>query len=357
MEWVARILMVGVMLAQALVFGGCAPRKWTAPLHKDAALAWPPPPRAPKAVYIGRLDRFEPETRSFFAALAGTDPQRGRIMNPVAVAVGLDNRLAVVDGMRAGVHLFVPDEQRYLFLARRDRLAFDTPVAVAFDENLFLYVADAALKKVFVFDPAFRFVREIAAAGGDGFARRPGVPLARPTGLAVHDGTIYVVDATAHKVHAYETRSGGYLFSFGDRGTEQGRFNLPTHVAVDMAGMVYVNDAMNFRIQVFTGKGRFVEQFGRHGDGSGDFAMSKGIAVDRWGVVYVVDTLFDNIQLFDKKRRFVLTIGGRGTGEGEFWLPAGIFIDHNDKLYVCDRYNNRLQIFQLFDKEDVLSDM
>ncbi len=347
-RWLAILLVLG------LVLSGCAARKWTAPLRKSTDLAWPPSPHEPKAVYVGSLERFVPEGRSFLSLLVGTD-DRGRLGNPVAVAVGLDDRLAVVDAMRQGVHLFVPAVHRYRFLSRTDEVAFDTPVSVAFDENLFLYVADAALKKVFVFDADANLVRQISRAGRDPFGKPGAAPLSRPTGLAVHDGTVYVVDTGDHRVHGYDT-SGRYRFSFGGRGIEDGRFNLPTHVAVDAAGRVYVNDAMNFRIQVFDGNGTFLELFGRHGDGSGDFAMSKGIAVDRWGIVYVVDTLFDNIQLFDRKRRFVLTIGGRGTGEGEFWLPSGIFIDHNDKLYVCDTYNHRIQIFQLFDKQDVLSD-
>ncbi len=342
-----------LVLVVPLLLAGCGARKWRAPLEKEGSLAWPGPPHDPKAVYVGSLRRFTPEGNSLFSALIGRD-ERGEIGNPVAVAVGLDDRIAVVDAMRGGVHLFVPSQQSYRFLARTGEVAFEIPVAVAFDDNLSLYVADAALRAVFVFDAKGRFVRRIEQAGNGSFGR-PVTPLARPTGLAVHDGALYVVDTTAHQVHAYDTR-GGYRFSFGGRGTELGRFNLPTHVAVDAEGRIFVNDAMNFRIQVFDAQGAVIEQFGRHGDGSGDFAMPKGIAVDRWGIVYVVDTLFDNIQLFDRKRRFVLTIGGRGTGEGEFWLPSGLFIDHNDKLYVCDTYNHRIQVFQLFDKKDVLPD-
>ncbi len=342
-------------VAVALVFSGCAPRKWAAPMQKTVDLRWPPAPHEPKAVYLGSLAGFYPEGRSFMSLLTGRSDQ-GALLNPVAIAVGIDNRMAVVDAMRKGVHLYVPARQQYLFLARTDEVSLDTPVSVAFDEHLFLYVSDSALKKVFVFDPDGRFVRAIEYAGTDSFGHAAKHRFVRPTGLAFGDNLLFVADTGAHSVHAY-SQSGDFRFSLGGRGIEDGRFNLPTHVAVDAEGKIYVNDAMNFRIQVFDNKGKFLEKFGRHGDGSGDFAMSKGVAVDAWGVVYVVDTLFDNVQLFDRQRHFVLTIGSRGTQEGEFWLPSGIFIDHNDKLYVCDTYNHRVQIFQLFDKKDVLPDL
>jgi DNA-binding beta-propeller fold protein YncE len=262
------------------------------------------------------------------------------IMQPVAIAAGPDGRLAIADiGCRC-VHLYIPSEQKYvpIYAVKSGEIA--SPVGVAFDDELKLYVSDSVLGAIFVFDRSGRHLFSIQKAGN--------ASLQRPTALTYSSDKkiLYAVDTLSHTICAFNTR-GDFLFSFGERGVKNGQFNFPTHIAVSPAGNLCVVDAMNFRVQVLDLSGKFLSAFGRHGDGSGDFSMPKGIAGDSGGVIYVVDSLFDNIQLFNLKGDFLLTIGGRGTGHGEFWLPSGIFLDRNDTLYVCDTYNRRIQMFQI----------
>lgn len=332
-------LSTGVALAWAV---GCA-SSWTPTTKRpDTVLQWPFLPSPAKVTYdhaltgLARTPNVGAVLESVvFGSFGGSD---GFVL-PVAVATAADGRIAVADMGRKCVHFYVPSAARYVCLTGSDSQKIASPVGVIFDQDSRLYVSDST-GRVFAFDAqgAVRFV--LSSAGNK--------PLQRPTGIAYSPTkkALYVVDTTAHAVHAFGT-DGAFLFSFGSRGTGPAEFNFPTHLSRSPSGELYVTDALNFRVSIFDENGRALGSFGRHGDGSGDFAMSKGVAVDSDGVVYVVDALFDNVQLFDRGGEFLLTVGARGADFGQFWLPSGAFISEHGDLYVCDTYNRRVQVFRI----------
>jgi DNA-binding beta-propeller fold protein YncE len=330
------------LLAFLAAGGGCASKWVMRTAEPPSALQWPFPPSPAKVVYVRSLTGFatDTDTRSVARAIVfgREDPARNAFVLPVAVATGVDGRIAVADMGRRCVHLYVPAEQRYVRLSGPDRDVLTSPVGVVFDEQSTLYVSDSGGKVLaFGADGGVRFV--LREAGGQ--------PLQRPTGITYSPTRklVYVVDTLANRVYAFRT-SGELAFSFGERGVGESGFNFPTHIFRSQAGELYVTDALNFRILIFDEDGKPLASFGRHGDGSGDLAMPKGVAVDRDGVIYVVDGVFDNVQLFDRKGDFLLTLGDRGVGFGEFWLPSGAFFKE-DTLYVCDTYNARIQEFRV----------
>jgi hypothetical protein len=335
---------LAMMVAFCLLPGGCAPLRWEALTEPQNGFAWPSPPGAAKAVHVGSIQRFHQVGHSLSSLLTGKS-ELGRLGQPVAVAVEKDGRMAIADAGRKGIHYYIPAQKTYRFLRQTPAGELQSPVGVAFDGLYNLYVTDSLLAKVFIFDPAGNPKGVIDRAGTG--------PLGRPTGISFQKpgGRLHVVDTARHQIHVYDTGDGdfdlSYYRSIGSRGTAAGSFNFPSHVTADHRGFILVNDALNFRIQLFQNY-EHTYSFGRHGNGSGDFAMSKGLAADRWDTIYVVDSLFDAVQLFDRDGRFLLAIGARGIGVGEFWLPSGLFIDARDRLYVCDTYNSRIQIFQLF---------
>jgi sugar lactone lactonase YvrE len=333
---------LGACAALALVlFTGCA-STWVLDADpSDGRIEWTDSAGKPRVRHLTSVKGFRESGMS-----AGSLARRiifgrsrdGALTQPVAAAVGSDGRIAVADTGCPCVHLYLPKEQRYLRIFGPPHEEFSSPVSVAFDEELRLFVSDSARRAVFVFDAGGKSSSVLRRAGAG--------ELQRPTGLAyaVKDKTLFVTDTAAHRVYAFG-RDGALRRSIGERGEGTGRFNFPTHLHSLPNGFLHVTDSMNFRVQTFDGMGKFVSSFGRHGDGSGDFAMPKGVAVDREGIIYVVDGLFDNIQLFNARGDFLLTVGRRGAGPGEFWLPSGLFLDEQDRLYVCDTYNQRIQIF------------
>jgi tripartite motif-containing protein 71 len=152
-------------------------------------------------------------------------------------------------------------------------------------------------------------------------------------------GNVYV---TTENVKKYD-KEGKFITQWGKLGTGEGQFHVPTGIAVDKDGNVYVDDFRNRRIQKFDSNGNFLLQW------SPDPAGSPGsIAVDHNGNVYV--SLFEsqehNIQKFDSNGKLLTTWGERGSGDGQF---AGqiedIAIDREGNLYVTDSFNHRIQKF------------
>lgn len=330
------------VVALLVLCDACAAKYSMSTVQSPVALQWPYAPEKAKVTYVQALHGFAHGggAGSAFRAIAGnSEKDNDTFLLPVAVAVGVDGRIAVADMGRRCVHLYVRAENRYLRLYGSGKEKIASPVSVVFDDELRLYLSDST-GKVFVFSRDGGLLFTLKQAGSD--------VLKRPTGLAYDSQKklVYVVDTLANRVDAFNTK-GEFVFSFGKSGEENGQFNYPTHIFWSRAGVLYVTDSMNFRIQMFDESGGFLGSFGHHGDGSGDLAMPKGVAVDKDGVIYVVDSLFDNVQLFDRQGEFLLTLGSRGVSFGEFWLPSGIFIDENETLYVCDTYNRRIQVFKI----------
>jgi DNA-binding beta-propeller fold protein YncE len=337
-------LKVVLLFLAFLAISGCGSPKWA--LNSDLSethLYWMEAPRKAKLTHVMSIKGFDETGTSVRTIIFGKS--KITLARPVAFASGSDGRFAIADTGSRCVHYYVPAEQRYLNLSSLASEQMLSPVSVAFDDEMRLYISDSALGKIFVVDRQGSYLFSISASGEG--------PLKRPTGLAWDSDKklLFAVDTLAHKIYAFN-KNGEAVSSFGSRGDKAGQFNFPTHIFWSPSGLLYVTDAMNFRIQVFSDGGRFVTSFGHHGDGSGDFSSPKGVVVDKTGVIYVVDTLFDNIQLFDERGDFLLTLGSRGGGQGEFWLPSGLYLDEREKLYVSDTYNQRVQVFQLI--EDII---
>jgi DNA-binding beta-propeller fold protein YncE len=153
-----------------------------------------------------------------------------------------------------------------------------------------------------------------------------------------------VSETAAHQVLLFDL-NGRERFRIGHNGSKAGQFNFPTDLFIDKTGKLYVTDALNARIQVFSADNKFVRAFGEEGDGEGEFSKPKGVAVDSDGNIYVCDSLRDSVQIFDSTGRLLMEFGGRGQSAGTFWMPSGIYIDR-DVIYVADTYNHRVQVFR-----------
>ena len=328
------------VVVTTLLLAGCAAR--TGVDRSTAQLVWPLPPDQPRVKWVESYSRRghygAQGSDRLKAALLGDDPRaQERMLKPYAITTDSKGRIYVSDTGLGTVWVFDPTTRDVRFIGESGSIRLVTPSGLVVDDRDVLYVADANLDRVFAFDQQGRVVLSIGEK--DEFYS--------PGGLALHQGLgrLYVADAGLHRIRVYDSLTGRFLFQFGGRGAEPGKFNYPTHLAL-RGSRLYVTDTMNFRVQVFDLDGRYVSKIGEMGSSLGQFARPKGVGVDAEGNVYVADAAFNNFQIFDAAGELLLFVGHVGTKTGEFWLPAGLHIDREDRVYVVDQYNRRVEVFQ-----------
>lgn len=307
-----------------------------------STLYWPAPPPNARVAFVSqfRSERDFPKSKRTWwekvkRLLVGSQ-ELWALRSPYGLDVYQD-RLFIADTQAQTVWVADFAGQTFApFVRNTKRVPLPSPIGVAVEEDGRVFVSDSRRNAVLVFSPAGKLLNVLGEK-----------TLGRPTGLAVdrQRHQLYVVDTVRGEILTFSTSTLKRGRRFGRLGSEPGEFNLPVQIAV-RAGVVYVVDTMNFRVQIFNADGEFVGLFGQMGDGPGDFARPKGIGVDSQGNVYVADALFDNVQVFDRLGRLLMSFGSLGEGEGHFWLPAGLVVDGHDRIYVADSANRRIQVFQ-----------
>jgi DNA-binding beta-propeller fold protein YncE len=115
---------------------------------------------------------------------------------------------------------------------------FNTPHAIRLDSRGNVYVADRENKRIQVFTPEGKFVRQIAAG-------------VAPYGLFITpDDTLLVADGLVHEVLNLDA-TGKVLARWGGGGREPGKFLLPHGITVGRDGAVYVTEITGARVQKF----------------------------------------------------------------------------------------------------------
>lgn len=343
---------IALLASAAWLVGGCATAPATFTWRPGPVVAeevtWPAAPEVPRYRFEGELlgdgnyVRTAPQrsllVRAMRAVVGLDEPEeRPRVLvRPQSGMVGTDGRVFVADAGRGGVFVFDPNGGDLAFWGQADRgAAFAAPVGIATGPGGEILVADPELHRVVRLDRAGRAL----GAFGEGV-------LQRPTGLA-HDaslGLVYVADTATHTVRVFD-RHYRLIRTLGGPGTEAGRFNRPTFVALHGSDLV-VSDTLNARVQVLSAEGEPRRVIGRRGIYVGDMVRPKGVAVDRDGNVYVVEGYHDHLLVFDTQGRLLLPIGGAGAGPGRFFLPGGVWSDGADRIFLADVFNGRVVVFR-----------
>jgi DNA-binding beta-propeller fold protein YncE len=105
-------------------------------------------------------------------------------------------------------------------------------------------------------------------------------------------------------------------------------------IAVSRGGHLFVTDAYNHRVQVFTREGQFIRMWGSKGKGPGQFMHPQypgddgmgpwGVAVDIHGQVYVTDPTNYRVQVFSEEGIFQREFGNLKTPGGSWNTPRAI---------------------------------
>lgn len=159
-------------------------------------------------------------------------------------------------------------------------------------------------------------------------------------------------------VGATTTLAGSGLPGAIDDTAGRASFRLPTGVAADAYGNVYVADQLNHKIRKITADGVVTTLAGSGSPGAdnGTGAMASfrfpfGIAVDASGNVYVADTDNHTIRKIVIATGAVTTLAGSGTAgaangigtAASFNFPQGVAADAAGNVYVADVLNHKIR--------------
>lgn len=242
------------------------------------------------------------------------------------------------------------------------------PTAVAYDAAGNLYIADANNHVIREVDTTGK-ISTVAGSGVQGFSGDGGLAtsasLDTPTGVAVDQNqNLYIADSHNQRIRIVSngmihTFAGNGVAGFsGDGGAAtSANLLLPTGVAVDTAGNVYIADTNNNRIRKVSG-GVITTVAG---DGeqiySGDNGLATaagldspaGVAVDASGNIYIADRHNQTVRKVDTLGN-ISTVAGNNifgfTGDGGTAThatladPTGVTVDAQGDVYIADSRNN-----------------
>jgi sugar lactone lactonase YvrE len=209
-----------------------------------------------------------------------------------------------------------------------------------------------------------------AGTGSGGSTDGPGTAatFSTPGGVAIDAaGNIYVADRFSHKIRKIipladgtcivSTLAGSGIAANVNGTGAAASFDIPSGVAVDASGNVYVADYLNHSIRKITPAGVVSTLAGSGLTGGADgigtaasFNRPSGIAIDTSGNLYVADNLNHSIRKITPTGT-VSTFAGNGSpgstdGIGtaaSFNQPEAIAIDVSGNMYVADFWNHKIR--------------
>jgi len=170
-----------------------------------------------------------------------------------------------------------------------------------------------------------------------------------PRGVDVDEhGSIYVADAGNNRVQVFSA-TGEFVAQWPADGMS---LREPWDVAVAPGPTLYVADTWNHAIRKLDAGGETLLSWGEFGQfgpldagGQSAFYGPRGLALGPNGWVYVTDTGNKRVQVFDASGGFLYQWGGVGALAGYLDEPVGIAVAASGEVYVADTWNMRIQVF------------
>ena len=318
-------------------------------------IVWPNPPAIARIKYttwyasdkaLRDLQGAKQKKSGWMDRLAGTQSadevftRPFSLIQPYGLAVDSQGSLYIADQKVGAIFIFNTETRDVDLIKNSVHAHFVRIIGLAMDDNDRLFVSDAGLRHVLVFNKEHK-PEDVITEG-----------MVDPGGLALdtQNRLLYVADAELDQVLVYDADTLKPMRKLGTAGhkhelTTPGDFSKPAGVAVDREGNLYVADTWNNRIEIFDADGNLVSTFGKAGDGPGYFSRPKGVAIDSDGHVWVADGMQDRIQVFTKEGQLLISFGGHGLLPGQFQGLAGIAIDKRNRVFTSEIFPGRAQQF------------
>ena len=235
-----------------------------------------------------------------------------------------------------------------------DFLSYPKDVALDGDGNIWV-VIDPAIRQFAADGSLLQIFPEIDPwIGGDENDRFSG-----PRGIAFDSaGLLYISDAWNHRIQVYDLSGGTPVYTetigeTGVSGSDNAHFNEPSQIAFDSSDRLYVMDTGNYRVQrcEYTAGwscSTFFGATGIPGDDLTHLQWASGITIDGADDIFIADGANYRILKCDTSgscAHFAGVTGEQGWDNDHFWWPADVAEDSVGDVYVSDWDNHRVQKF------------
>ena len=251
------------------------------------------------------------------------------------------------------------------------------PRALTVSKDRELYVLDDS-GRILVYDVKNKLIRQWSM---------PESSVGKPEGIRVlQDGRVAIADTHYHRV-VFFSQQGELLSMFGSEGEKPGEFTYPVDLMQDPQGFLYVAEyGGSDRIQKFAPDGTFVLEFGGLGTEIGKFQRPSGMV---WleSKIYVADAINSRVQVFTDQGqplevldwtdqgglyypydialsphgqfffveygacrvsvanpagKLVAQFGHEGRGHHELWTPWALAVSEDNRVFIADTGNRRI---------------
>jgi streptogramin lyase len=211
-------------------------------------------------------------------------------------------------------------------------------------------------------------VTTFAGNGAPGFRDATGTAAGFrfPSDVAIDSsGNLYVADSGNNRIRkitptgVVTTLAGTGVAGETDGAATSATFSLPTGVAVDVTGRVFVSESASNRVRLIDSSNQVSTYAGTGGAGSIDGAATSAtffspyhLTVDTSNVVFVADANNNLIRKITATGQVSTYAGLRNGGTAvvnglattaTFNGPSGVVVDSSGTLFVADRFNNLIR--------------
>jgi DNA-binding beta-propeller fold protein YncE len=263
----------------------------------------------------------------------------GDLVKPRAVAIDAKDRLYVVD-WTARIQVFDRDGKYLGPTWTTPDYRNGRPSGLSIDRDGNLLVSDSHYNRLRVYTPDGKLLRTLGGEAGTA----PGQLGYVSDAVQDREGFYYVAEFGDTQRITKLDAEGHFVKCWGAPGTEPGQFARIRALALGPDGNLYVADACNHRVQVFTRDGALVRVWGQTGKAPGELAYPYDLAFSPDGKhLYVVEYGNNRVQKFTPEGKSLGCWGGPGRGPGRLSSPWALAVDSRGRVHVLDSENDRVQ--------------
>jgi sugar lactone lactonase YvrE len=264
------------------------------------------------------------------------DEKGGKLLrSPLALARDGKNGDLIVTSFEAG-EVVILDRNGALITRMGKTAGIVSPYGVAIDREGRIFVSEIQTGLLKVFSPGGQLMDRIDLSSARGQKVSPGRI------MLGSDDLLYVADLTGNQILVFSPK-GDFLRSLGSFGYLQKGGPIADGKVVGISGQ-------GAAVTLFAPDGTSLRSFGQHGDESErNVSFPTGFAVDGRGRMWIADAFQHRLKVFSLDGKFLFNYGRMEETTGGFFFPVDLCFGEDGEMFVLEKGAGRIQVFQVED--------